>query len=241
MKVSITFYIKVCFLNLTMFLTSMSHAQKTNNPNIILSISEESELNFFEYEPGLKLKATLSSLNEVKNKFPEELMQSILAARNQEWINYNTLGGEEKATKKEQSHFDKIIKMNKEKNYFELQHKLTFELGGVLTCIVKFYFYQENEKLVSGAYLLQKVNDRWYKTSSSSLSILPIIVMRMKSEVLSGIIYGDSEIEAIKEIRERTTTNGSLDLKKLEDEFASWYSPEKDEAKIGAYKDPKSW
>ena len=62
MKVSITFYIKVCFLSLTMLLTSMTHAQKTNNPNIILSISEESELNFFEYEPELKLKATLSSL-----------------------------------------------------------------------------------------------------------------------------------------------------------------------------------
>lgn len=219
--------------------TLVGFTQNINNPNLILSISEESELMFYRYDSIFKIKATLTSLDEVENEYPEQLMESILSARNQKWIDYNTLGG--KGRKKEQSHFNKIIKMDKDKNYFELKHKLTFRLGNTPTSIIKFYFYQENEKPISGSYLLQNINGRWYKTSSSSLSILPIIVMRIKSEVLEGIVYGNSEIQEIIDIRERTTTNGSLDLKKLEDEFASWYSPRKDLFKISAYKDPKSW
>ena len=80
-------------------------SQKTDSANLILSISEEQELNFYNYQPRLILKATLNTITEAKNEFPEQLMHSILSAKNQEWVNYNTLGGE--GRKKEQSHYDK--------------------------------------------------------------------------------------------------------------------------------------
>jgi len=223
------------------FTISTITGQNTDSPNLILSLEQESELNFYRYDPALKIKATLNSLDEVRTEFPEQLMKSIFSAQNQQWVSYNILGGDAKAPKKEQSHFDKIISMDKEKNYFELKHKLTFELGGILTSVIKFYFYQESEKPISGAYVLQKIDGRWYKTSSSSLSFLSVIIMRIKSKVLEGVISGNSTDQSIKALTQRVTTNGSLDVKKLEDEFASWYSPQKDLVKINLYKDPKSW
>ncbi|CAM1364577.1 conserved hypothetical protein [Tenacibaculum litoreum] len=234
--------IKNKILTLIVILTNvMVFGQSTKDSNLILTITEEQNLSFHKYEPRLQLKATLTTISEVKNEFPEQLMQSILSARNQEWVNYNTLGGEEKASKKEPSHFEKIVSMNKDENYFELHHKFTFNLGDIPTTIIKFYFYQENEKPLSAAYVMQKVNGRWQRTSHSSLSMLSIIVMRMKSEVLEGIILGNSTDASIQAITERVTTNGALDVKKLEDEFASWYTPKKDDIKINLYKDPKSW
>lgn len=214
-------------------------AQDTQKSNLTLGYEEVQELTFYEYNPKLKIKATMLSMEDAKNEFPEELMQSIFSATNQEWVNYNTLGGEE--DEQEQSHFDRIKTMDKDKNYFELHHKLTFNVGEIPTAIIKFFFYQENEKPVSAAYVMQKVDGRWQRTSHVSLSTLSIIVMRMKSEVLKGIVLGNSDDPNIIAIKDRVSTEGSLDLTKLETEFASWYDPEIDQRKISLYKDPATW
>ncbi|MCK0147424.1 hypothetical protein MWU78_17345 [Arenibacter sp. F26102] len=225
---------------ITVFWLSIGYTQE-EDANLILSYPEESEITFFQYPGGTYAKAVYKSQADITNEYPEQLLESIVSATDQEWVNYNTLGGAEKASEKKQSHFDKIITMDKDKNYFELAHKLTFDVGGISTAIVKFFTHFEGTAVLSGAVVMQFVNDRWQKTSHPSLSTLSIIVMRMKSEVLEGIVLQNSNDPNIKAIAERVSTEAGLDLSLLEEEFGSWYSPEIDETKIELYKDPRTW
>lgn len=79
---------------------------------------QQSQLLYHSYDPPLRITADYNSLTEALNLFPEQLIQSVLSASNQEWIDYNTLGGEEKSTKKDQAYFYRIATMNKDSNYF---------------------------------------------------------------------------------------------------------------------------
>ena len=225
---------------LTFIISSLMNAQE-EDANLILSFPEESEIFFFQYPEGTHAKAIYKSQSEVTNKYPEQLLESIISATNQEWVNFNTLGGAEKASEKKQSHFDKIKSMNKNKNYFELAHKLTFDVGGVSTSIIKFFTHFQGTDVLSGAAVMQFVDGRWQKTSHPSLSTLSIMVMRMKSEVLEGVVLQNSDDPNIKAIAERVSTEAGLNLSLLEEEFGSWYSPEMDETKIELYKDPRTW
>jgi hypothetical protein len=232
---------KITGLILYMALVSLNGFCQEKASNIILGYSENQAIAVYVYEPNLKIMAELESLAQVENKYPEQLAQSILCASSQEWVNYNTLGGEANSSKKKQTHFDAIKSMDKEKNYFELVHKLTFKMEGVNTAVIKFFLIQEGQDPVSGATTMQEIDGRWYTTSNPTLSTMSIIVMRLKSEVLRGIVLGNSSDPATNELRERVITNSALDLVKLEEEFASWYSPEINERKIELYKDPRTW
>lgn len=63
--------------------------------NLILSYPEESEISFYKYPIDTNVKAIYNNQTDVVNKYPEQLLESIISATNQEWVNYNTLGGEE--------------------------------------------------------------------------------------------------------------------------------------------------
>tara|TARA_R110000868_G_scaffold79232_12_gene225552 strand:+ start:5687 stop:6391 length:705 start_codon:yes stop_codon:yes gene_type:complete len=222
-------------------ISSISCFAQEEDANLILSYPEESEISFYQYPEETYAKAIYKSQAEVTNKYPEQLLESIISATDQEWVNYNTLGGAEKATEKKQSHFDKVISMDRDKNYFELSHKLTFDVGGVSTSIIKFFTHFEGTDVLSGAAVMQYVDGRWQKTSHPSLSTLSIIVMRMKSDVLEGIVLQNSDDPNIKAIAERVSTESGIDLSLLEEEFGSWYSPEINDTKIEIYKDPRTW
>lgn len=210
-------------------------------PNLILSYEEESEISFYQYPEDTFVKKIYASQSEVITEYPEQLLESIISAINQEWVNYNTLGGEEKASKKKDSHFERVKNMNRDSNYFRLSHKLSFMMGGIPTVMIKFFTHFENMEELSGVAVMQKVDNRWQKTSHPSLSTLSIVVMRLKSEVLEGLVLQNSNNPDIVSIAERVNTEQGLDFTLLEEEFGSWYSPEKDEIKINLYKDPKSW
>lgn len=214
---------------------------QVEDANLILSYPEESEISFYQYPPNTFAKAIYVLQEEAINQYPEQLLESIISAVDQEWVNYNTLGGAEKASKKEQSHFDLIRTMDRENNYFELVHKLTFDVGGIPSVIIKFFTHLEGTEVLSGVAVMQYVDGRWHKTSHPSLSTLSIIVMRMKSEVLVGIVLQNSNNPSIRALTERVSTEAGLDLQLLEDEFGSWYTPEIDESKIALFKDPKTW
>lgn len=231
---------KINFLLLLTIITS-SLVRSQEDANLILSYPEESEISFYEYPKNTFAKAIYKKKENVTNEYPEQLLESILSATDQEWVNYNTLGGAEKASEKKQSHFDKVKSMNKDKNYFELIHKLKLNIGGVPTVIIKFFTHFEDTEVLSGAAVMQLNDGRWQKTSHPSLSTLSIIVMRMKTEVLKGIVLQNSDVPNIIAISNRVSNDGILDLLLLEKEFASWYSPEVDDTKITMYKDPKTW
>jgi len=232
---------KQTVITLFLLLVTVTLGAQTEYSNMILSYSENQKIFFHKYEPRLIIKAEYSSITEAENKYPEQLIQSILSATNQEWINYNTLGGAEKATEQKQSHFDRVLTMDKNKNYFKLHHKLTLTMGNIPTAIIKFFIHQEENDPVSGAVVMQKVEGRWQHTSNSTLSTLSIIVMRLKTTVLQGILLGNSEDNDIIALSKRVSSVSGLDLQKLEDEFMSWYNPELDRYKIEKFIDPESW
>ncbi|SHJ83086.1 hypothetical protein SAMN04487911_1425 [Arenibacter nanhaiticus] len=232
---------KQSIITLLLLLVTLTIGAQTDYSNMILSYSENREIFFHKYEPNLIIKAEYSSITEAENNYPEQLIQSILSATNQEWINYNTLGGAEKATEQNQSHFDRVLTMDKNKNFFKLHHKLTFTIGNIPTAIIKFFIHQEENEPVSGAVVMQKVDGRWQHTSNPTLSTLSIIVMRLKTTVLQGILLNDSEDKDIIALSKRVSSESGLDLQKLEDEFMSWYNPELDRYKIEMFIDPKAW
>ncbi|WP_157926191.1 hypothetical protein [Tenacibaculum maritimum] len=208
--------------------------------NIIFSFSEEQSINVFKYSEDFIIRADYNDKEEAVNEYPEQLIQSVFSATNQEWVNYNTLGGEKKASKKEESHFNRVKTMNKDKNYLELIHKLTFQIGNRPTSIIKFFLHEENKQPVSGAMVLQKEGNRWYKTSNINLSALAIMTMRLKTEVIEGVFLGNTSQQDILELKETVTKDGGVDIGILEKEFFSWYTNNNTYLKT-LFIDPKTW
>ena len=208
--------------------------------NIIFSHSENQTIYFYEYNGKLKVKADYKTQIQAVNEYPEQLIQSVLSATNQKWVNYNTLGGEKKARKKSEKHFKQIKKMDRKKNYFELHHKLRFKIDGLDTVIIKFFFYQEKELPVSGAMVMQKINKRWFVTSRSDLSVFAIMIMRLKTEALKGIILGNSTNQDIETFHKMVSVKNNIELSLFEKEFTNLYLPENINKKE-LFIDPKTW
>nr|WP_294931177.1 hypothetical protein [uncultured Flavobacterium sp.] len=211
-----------------------------NDSNLNLGIEQESELSFQVYD-SLIIKKEYVKLEEVKNDTPENLMKSILSANSQEWIDYNTLGGSSRSTKRKEDYFVKIKQMSINKNYIKLIHKVSFFINNTPTEIIKFYFKQENAKEVSGCYVLQKVDNRWYKVSNTTTSNLSIIIMRLKTDILIELFSGKTSNVLTKELYDTINLNGYIDLSKLESIFFSWYSPIKKNEKLNLFIDSKTW
>ncbi len=233
--------LRFTFLFLLISVKLLSQEIGNEDANIVFSINEYTDLDFYNYDPPLQIKADYSDISEVSNQYPELLIQSILSAKNQDWIDSNILGGSLYSSKKSEAHFQKISTMDKDRNYFELHHKITLTLGEIPTTFVKFFFYQEGEKPVSGCYILQKFDGRWYKTLHPSFSTISIAIMRFKTEVLEAVVYNDTSNANVSSLIDRVYTNGSIDLSKLEGEFVSWYRPQIDNRKISQFKDPRTW
>lgn len=213
---------------------------QSNFQNLILGKEDETEL-LVEVFDSLVVKKDYARFDEVKNDTPENLLKSILSATSQEWIDYNILGGSLKSNKRKEDYFEKIRKMDKDKNYIKLIHKVSFFIDNIPTEIIKFYFKQENAKEVAGCYVLQKVNNRWYKSSNSTTSNLSIIIMRLRTDVLVELFSGKTSNSRIKEVYNAIYSNGFMDLSKLENIFFSWYTPIKKNETLNLFIDSKTW
>jgi hypothetical protein len=229
---------QIVVLILIIVFCKKAYAQKDSN--LSLGIEQESELSFQVYD-SLLIKKEYVNLEEVKNDTPENLMKSILSANSQEWVDYNTLGGSAKSTKRKEDYFVKIKQMNIDKNYIKLIHKVSFFINNTPTEIIKFYFKQENAKEVSGCYVLQKIDNRWYKVSNTTTSNLSIIIMRLKTEILIELFSGKASNVLTKELYNTINSNGYIDLSKLDNAFFSWYSPTKKNDKLNLFIDSKTW
>ena len=200
------------------------------------------EIGFYKYNSDFKVKAT-KDFKTIKNEFPEDLMQSILSCSNEEWEIFNTLGGKEKAEINDSDYYNHIKKMDVEKTYFELKHKLEFEIDGVHSAIVKFYFIsQDSPKPQAGLTVMQKKGNRWYKTSMKMVSNLAMTVLRLKTEEFEKIINGNVNTPELIQINKKVFVNGKLDFNKLNQEIDSWYMEPTNEniSKKTYFKDPYS-
>ena len=229
---------------LLLFLPVSLFAQEIDpGARIIISISTGLEdASFYIYNPPFLAKPIYGDTLEAINQFPEQLMSSILSANTQDWINYNTLGGEEYAEQKSNAYFRSISNLIEDSNYYELRAKLMFAENGNEYAIIKFYLKLETQNEdYSGAYVMKKVNNRWYKTSTPFTTKLALMIMRFKESILSELIFSDSsENEMVNDLIDIIKPNGFIDFNLLYEEFKTWYDSN-DEEKIALFIDQNSW
>lgn len=142
------------------------------------------------YKPATQIRMIYKDSSEAKNKTPEELMTSIISAKNQEWINYNTFGGKDKAAIFSEDEFNEKAKQ-KEKNYLELISKLDFKLDSINYAIVKFKYFQNNpNKPIMGVTLMIYANERWLQTFNAEINNLSMMMLVFKEDILGRILLG---------------------------------------------------
>jgi len=128
-------------LSLLYFGVRTLNAQDTKGKR--LYSGEIQGISFLKYPDNLQIKVLLSTMQEAKCTYPEDLMLSIMSCNNSDWEIYQTVGGKDNADIKTESHYAFIKSMNKDKNYFELKHKFEFDIMGVSTAVVNFRVYVE--------------------------------------------------------------------------------------------------
>jgi len=189
-------------------------------------------------------KKTYLKQSQVKNATPEQLFESIQSTTNQEWVNYNTYGGEESASKKKPEFFQRIETMDKNTNYFELQAKLYFIHEGQDYAFVKFRVHLDKypNKSIAGCYLIIKENGRWYHHRTSKLNgRIKFVLANMKPEVLTKIFRQEkTDIKIHNELLKKITIGNEIDLEKLVEEYYTWTEKERPEA-CNYFLDPLNW
>lgn len=225
-------------LGFLLFVCLKLTAQQPNR--VLLGNDNFSTEKYTIYTPKKTIKAKYKNIVEVRNLSIEDLMASILSADTQEWVNFNTLGGHKNAHKKSEEDFEKIRKRDNRRTFFELTSKLDIQKGLESFSIVRFKFYLEQAPNgVSGAYILQKVGDRWFKTSRSDLSELTLMLIFFKPEVFSDIINGKMTGEKLTdELIDKTYGKDGLNINKLYQEFSLW---ERDKVKSEYFLEPAGW
>jgi len=232
---------RLALLSITIisFLPAMAQGEKGGR----VFSSNINELYFMKYDAGYKVKARITDLSKVENKFPEQLLESLLSSTSYEWDILNTLDGKNKTQAKSDKHYANIKTMNKDLNYFELKHKLSFDIEGVPTALLKFYIVMEGKpEVMSAVMVMQQYNGRWYKTSTKMIFSLAMITWRLKTEELYNLIEGKIDDTMLKEVNTAVFVNGKLDFSLLSKEMESWYTLDTpaNKAKIDYFKDPKT-
>jgi hypothetical protein len=210
---------------------------------VLLSTSKGlNTVSFYVYNPPFAAKSIYKDTIQAVNKYPEQLMSSVISTLSQEWMDYNTLGGKQKSEKKQKKYFDFISSMDKDQNYFELRSKLMFTLNNDEFAITKFYFHSiELAKPQSGSYVLQKVNGRWYTTSNPATSDLALMIMRFQESKLFSILTmkkdGNKNMDDLITL---ASVNGTVSLDLLIKEFSRWYS-DNETQKLDYFIDQNAW
>lgn len=220
---------KNSFLKVICFLTIVSiQAQNENDGvRIILEATKGSISNssFYKYTPPFKAKAIYNDTIQAVNKYPEQLMSSIMSENSEAWYYYNNLE-ENEIPFNIKKRFTNVVNLNKDKNYMELLHKFEFEMAGVSYAIIKFkLIVEEREKASYGAYSLIKIGDKWKKTASPSIFKLTMFNALIKTDKLDLIFKGvKTEDDLVNNVIENVYDNRILNIEKLLTLFQSWLS-----------------
>ena len=191
-------------------------------PKLEIEVAEEllNKPRLYVYDPPLKIKAIYKSIDEAKNKTPEELMISIRSADTQEWLNYNTKGG--KAHKADPEKLAKRHAYDPDLYYFELIHKLEFERNDTPIVIIKYWFVDGGKRTLIAEAWLEKINGRWVRGAATynETENLAELVRIVKTEYLQDIITGRrSKNDLVNELARKSRRRGVFDMDLLSKEF----------------------
>jgi hypothetical protein len=177
-------------LFITLFLIVINCQVKSQTPNVILGGKEINNVSYYVYDPPFLAKPIFNQLEDVKNNYPEKLMESIISASDQNWVNYNNLNISEI---KDNAFFEKVKKQDKDKNYFELLSKLEFEANNSQMTIIKFNLYIDEKKdslPLVGTYVCQKVDGIWKRVSTPFTTRLAMVMLVFKQDILKRLLVG---------------------------------------------------
>jgi hypothetical protein len=222
-----------------LFLSLIVSAQSFKESDVILFNSAYQTVRYHVYEPPLKIQALYSDTTQAVNQFPEQVLMSMISARNQDWVNYNYLNkqGDEKPA----SHFRQVERMNKENNYFEAISKYEFTYSGNPAVFIKYYLrFEEQEKPMGAFKVMQKINGKWYIAPIPNFINVPYMLYWFKEErmqeLLSGAQTGNQLTDQL--IAATRDPNGSLDFEKLSEEFRKMYLGGTNSERFNSFIDP---
>ena len=224
-------------------LVSVSRAQDQykGHRTIIAGAVQLKAARFHVYTPPFIARAIYQDTIEAVNQYPEQLISSVLAADDQAWVNYNTLGGQ--GEEKTEEHFQKVATMNKEECYYELRSKLTFAHEGKQIAMIKFYVHLTDlPKPVSGSITLQKVGERWYVSPLPNTSHIYTTIRRFQSDKLLQIMKEESDGSVMMSelIANTRSANGSFDMNLLVETYYDWKRNQR-QPEIDYFMDPNAW
>lgn len=211
MRIFNTFIILFC-----LFQNDLLYSQSNElGSRVIITSGKFTNSKFYIYSPPFKAKAIYKNQSEAENLFPEQLMSSILSASNQEWVDYNTLGGTKKSDKKNNNHFEEVKKIDINKTFFELYSKLEFNSNAAKMAIVKFYYVTDSKKPVAGAIVMQKENGIWKSTSTSYTTNIAMALMVFKPDIIGRMLKGESINKMEKKILKAVYDENGFSFEKL--------------------------
>lgn len=231
--------VAIVFLVLLIFSFSELLAQKGSRINLSNGSINTSKL--VVYKEGYVIKSIDRKITEVLNNCPEQLLQSVLSASSQEWIDYNTYGGNTNSDKKSEKHFNAVKSMNRDSTYFEPNHSFYYEIGGVTYCIVKYYIhlgYSKNP--VSAVICMLEDRGRWYVVKNIVSGPITMMFMRFKTDKLSDLFFNPEKDEMLNALYKKVAVNNKIDIDKLAVEYNSWYEVGNENLKK-YFIDEKAW
>jgi hypothetical protein len=205
-----TFSFKTIFF---LFLIPFFCFSQKKEVKIILNSKQLKNCSYERYKPSVQIKMIYKDTTEAKNKTPEELMTSTISARNQEWVNYNYLGGKERAAPFSKDEFDEKIRQ-KENNYFELLAKLEFSVDSIKYSVIKFRYFQAKIKNpIMGSILMVYSKHRWFQTFNAQINNLSMMMLVFKEDILERIISGIGNNQMENDLIKLVYSNGlNIDL-----------------------------
>ena len=175
---------------------------------IILKSKQLKNCSYQLYKPTVTVKMIYKDTTEALNKTSEQLMTSLISAKNQEWVNYNSFGGKEKSTPFNETEFEEALKYKKE-NYFELLAKLEFSVDSAKYSVVKFnYFKAKIKKPIMGSILMIYSKDRWFQTFDFKFNSLSMMMLVFKEDILERILTGNGQNELENNLLKLVYNNG---------------------------------
>ena len=163
--------------------------------------------------------------NEIEVDFskPEGLVLSKIYANNKDWAKRNNEDSLVR-DRRDDSHYEAIKKMDKNKEFIRFLCKYTYTQGGEEICIISFAIHTELTKneIPMTIQCIKKKN-RWYEGyRTGSFAVLQIID-NFRWDVLEKIFIGKpTENERFNALLMKIGKNELIDMKILFKEYTSW-------------------
>jgi hypothetical protein len=182
-----------------------------------------SDAGFYRYE-DVAIKRQPLSKNQIALAYPEEVLQVLMCASDNSWMDYIAEGGEGQKLYKKESHYAAISKAHPDSMFFRLRCKMVFPVNGRETVFIKYSIVDKvNDREFTAIKAIVKENNT-YKLASEPLEMeMGFALTYLKDDVLEALFLRSSA-EDYGALYEEVFTDGVLDLAKLGHTYAKWYS-----------------